>query len=84
MTIRQTKIKKKFLLIMWGLIVFGKVFTDAMTVAVGCASVQATMSSIETSLAYAGSIDTLPVFLAPLIAGLQITSGALPFRRTDA
>jgi hypothetical protein len=55
-----------------------------MTVAVGRASVQPTMSSVETTLTYAGSIDTLSVFLAPLVAGLQITSGALPLGRTDA
>lgn len=66
-------------LIMGGLIVLSKVFTDTMTITIGSTSIQATMPAVETSLANAGSIDTLTMFLASLIAGLQITSGSLPF-----
>jgi hypothetical protein len=48
---------------MGGLIVLSKVFTDTMTITIGSTSVQATMPSVETSLANASSIDTLTMFL---------------------
>ena len=61
LTIELKNIKrnlKQNLLIMGGLIVLSKVFTDTMTVTIGSTSVQATMSAVETSLANASSIDT--------------------------
>ena len=48
---------------MGGLIVLSKVFTDTMTITIGSTSIQATMPAVETSLANAGSIDTLTMFL---------------------
>ena len=66
LTIELKNIKrnlKQNLLIMGGLIVLSKVFTDTMTMTIGSTSVQATMPAVETSLANASSIDTLTMFL---------------------
>ena len=64
---------------------FGHIFTDAMmTTCLSSASVNGTMSSIETSLTNTGSVDTLTMVVASLVTGLQSTSGSLPPWITDA
>ena len=68
----------------WAILLLSKVLTKAMSVTRGSAGVKATMASIETVLADAGSIDASTMLFTAIITSFQITSGAFPAWRTLA